>query len=97
MRLLGFAIGLVVGAAFKLVIELSYVWTAYLLKKATGHATLWAQLVASTVAGVVAWASLLLPLIPLSLIEDRGAYVGASVWGILVGYVIQRLRELRDS
>jgi len=88
--------GLILGAAFKLLIELGYVWTAYLLKKATGHASVWAQLVASIVAAVIAWSSLLIPLIPLSLVEDRRAYIAAIVWGILVGFIIQRIRELRD-
>jgi predicted lysophospholipase L1 biosynthesis ABC-type transport system permease subunit len=96
IRVLGFALGLVVGAAFKPLIELSYAWTAYLLKKATGRVSLWEALVASIVASVIAFASLLLPLLPLGLIGDRQAYMAASVWGVLVGFVIQRVRELRD-
>jgi hypothetical protein len=43
-----------------LLFELTFAWTAYLLKKAVGRATLWGATVASIVAIVVSGASLLL-------------------------------------
>jgi hypothetical protein len=92
---LGFAIGLLLGATFKLSIELTYAWTAYLLKKATGRASSWVHLGAAIAASVIPWVPILLALLPLEIVGDRRAYGAAYAWGVVLGVVIQRLREVR--
>jgi hypothetical protein len=96
-RALGFGIGFILGATFKLSIELTYAWTAYLLKRAAGRVSSWIVFVAALAASVIPWVPIFLALLPLSVIGDRQGYATAYVWGVLVGFVLQRLRELRDS
>jgi hypothetical protein len=97
IRALGFGIGVVLGATFKLSIQVTYAWTANLLKKATGRASSWVHLVAAIAASVIPWIPIFLALLPLDVVADRQAYGAGWVWGVLVGVVFQRLRELRDS
>ena len=92
-RVLGFGLGLIVGLGNALLFELTFAWTAYLLKKAVGRATLWGATLASIVAIVVSGASLLLPILPFGLFSDRKAYIASAMWGVLVGSLIQTARE----
>jgi uncharacterized membrane protein YcfT len=95
--LLGFGFGVIAGLSFVPLIHLTFAWTAYLLKKRVGRATLLGDALAGIAASVVAGAWMLVPLLPVRLVGDHRAYLTSVVWGVFLGVAIHRYRECRQS